>query len=108
MNILSLDTASHSTGYAIYKDGTIAESGAIKLRGNGNTDTERTQNRLEQLYVKVCNLISKHKITQLVAEDIFNDSNPQGIRGVSWYSHSEQRPVQITANQVYQAMCGKA
>ncbi len=77
MNILSLDTASHSTGYAIYKDGTIAESGAIKLRGNGNTDTERTQNRLEQLYVKVCNLISKHKITQLVAEDIFNDSNPQ-------------------------------
>lgn len=77
MNILALDTASHVTGYAIYKDGVITESGAIKLRGNGNTDTERTQNRLEQLYVKVCNLISKHKITQLVAEDIFNDSNPQ-------------------------------
>lgn len=77
MTILALDTSSSKTGYAIYKNGKITEHGSIRLISKGVTDSERTQNRLGQLYVKVCNLISKHKVTQLVAEDIFKDSDPR-------------------------------
>lgn len=77
MTILALDTSSSKTGYAIYKNGKITEHGSIRLISKGVTDTERTQNRLGQLYAKVCNLISKHKVTQLVAEDIFKDSDPR-------------------------------
>lgn len=77
MTILALDTSSSKTGYAIYKNGKITEHGSIRILSRGATDTERTQNRLGQLYTKVCNLISKHKATQLVAEDIFKDSDPR-------------------------------
>lgn len=77
MIILALDTSSSKTGYAIYKNGKITDHGSIRLLSHGETDTERTQNRLGQLYTKVRNLISKHKITQLVAEDIFKDSDPR-------------------------------
>lgn len=75
MTILALDTSSSKTGYAIYKDGKITEHGSIRLTSRGATDTERTQSRLAQLYTKVCNLISKYKITQIVAEDIFKDTD---------------------------------
>lgn len=77
MTILALDTASYTTGYAVYKNGSITAYGSIKLRGKGTTDTERTQDRISQLYVKVRDLISKHEITQIVAEDIFRDSDPK-------------------------------
>lgn len=77
MNILALDTASYATGYAIYKDGTITESGTIKLKGRGESDQEKTQGRLTQLFLKVNALIEKHNINQLVAEDIFKDSDPR-------------------------------
>lgn len=77
MIILALDTASYTTGYAIYKNGAIMSYGSIKLKGKGATDTERTQDRISQLYAKVRDLISKHEITQIVAEDIFRDSDPK-------------------------------
>lgn len=77
MTILALDTASYTTGYAVYTNGSITAHGFIKLRGKGATDTERTQARTSQLYVKARDLISKYKITQIVAEDIFRDSDPK-------------------------------
>jgi crossover junction endodeoxyribonuclease RuvC len=77
MTILALDTSSSKTGYAIYKDGKIIEHGSIRLIGHGDSDTEKIQNRLAKLYTKIGELISKHNITQIVAEDIFRDSDPR-------------------------------
>lgn len=77
MTILALDTSSSKTGYAIYKNGKITKHGSIRLISKGTTDTERTQNRLAQLYTKVNALIISEKVTQLVAEDIFRDSDPR-------------------------------
>lgn len=77
MTILALDTASYTTGYAVYKKGSIRFYGSIRLKNKGKTHTERTQGRISQLYVKVCDLISKHGITQIVAEDIFKDNDPR-------------------------------
>lgn len=77
MTILALDTASRKSGYAIYTDGTIITSGSFSLREKGETPTERTQSREIALYDKVCDLISKHNVTQVVAEDIFKSDNPE-------------------------------
>lgn len=91
MTILSLDTASHKTGYAIYKNGTIITSGSISLKGKGETDTERTQARVIDLSHKVQKLITKYGVTQLVVEDIhYNDKKQSAFnvlgtcRGAIW------------------------
>lgn len=75
--ILALDTASRKTGYAIYKNGLIAAHGSFTLKDKGESDNERTQSRISALFAKVCNLITKHGITQIVAEDIFRDNDPR-------------------------------
>lgn len=80
IKILALDTASYNTGWAIYHNGKITDSGTLTLKGNGETNTEKTNERLRQLFTKLDTLISKHKITQLVAEDIFNDKDPRKKR----------------------------
>lgn len=77
MTILSLDTASRKVGFAIYKNEAITAHGSIRLREKGETDCERTQYRMIELYDKVCCLIQKHGITQIVAEDIFKDNDPR-------------------------------
>lgn len=66
MTILSLDTASRKTGYAIYKDGAIITHGAWKI------DHLRPFCDLEQ---KIIHAITKHCATVIVAEDIFKSQD---------------------------------
>lgn len=75
MKVLALDTSSSKTGYAVYADGQITSHGSIKLRGRGETPSEQAQDRLRQLYTKLGQLITRYKITRIVAEDIFKDSD---------------------------------
>lgn len=58
--ILALDIASHKTGYAIYKNGKIAQHGTWQL----SEDVE--------LVTKVNAIVVKNKVTDIVAEDIFH------------------------------------
>lgn len=77
MNILALDTASHKVGFAVYKNRVITAHGSMRLREKGETDNERTQSRMIALYDKVCSLIKKLNVTQVVVEDIFKDNDPR-------------------------------
>lgn len=65
-NILSLDTASKKTGYAIYKDGKIIAHGTWKLK---------PQNRYLELHDFISKAIKKYNITHIVAEDVYKDSD---------------------------------
>lgn len=62
LNILALDTASHKTGYAIYKDGKILDSGVWVLK--------RDENFLD-LYRHIKRTINAYDINVILAEDIF-------------------------------------
>lgn len=75
ITILALDPASHKTGWAIYRNGRITDHGVITLKGVGETSSERTDNRIIDLKNKVCKLIEKHKVAQVVSEDVFRDGD---------------------------------
>lgn len=62
MTILSLDTASNITGYAIYRNGKITDSGAWKIDQS---------NPFSDLEVKITSALKKHNVTHIVAEDIY-------------------------------------
>ena len=64
--ILALDTASKKTGYAIYKNGKIFKSGTWKLKKG---------KELLALFDNLETIIRKHEITQIVAEDIYQDKS---------------------------------
>lgn len=66
MTILSLDTASKKTGYAVYKDGTIITNGAWKI------DQLRPFSDLER---KITTTIAKYDITVIVAENIYKSQD---------------------------------
>lgn len=68
--ILALDTASHKTGYAIYIDGKITES---------DTWTLKSTNHLSDLHKRISGAITKHRITMILAEDIFKSDDPRKI-----------------------------
>lgn len=61
-NILSLDAASHHTGFAIYSNGRIIQSGTWHLNPN-EWQTE--------LYNRIQNAFNQYQITYVIAEDIF-------------------------------------
>lgn len=75
--IMALDTSSTATGYAIYKGGTITESGTIKLMARCDSKAEAAQERLRQLTKGLRGLIERHGITRIVAEDIFHSTQWQ-------------------------------
>lgn len=64
--ILSLDTASRKTGYAIYKNGKITNHGFWGI------DQLRPYADLEKRILKA---ISQYKVTAIVAEDIYKDKD---------------------------------
>lgn len=64
--ILSLDTASRKTGYAIYENGKIVKSGTWILKPNV---------RFADLYNHIVEAINKHNVTKIIAEDIFKDDS---------------------------------
>lgn len=66
--ILALDTASEKTGYAIYKDNRIVDSGTWILK-----DGEE----LAQLYKYILQVVKEHKITKIIAEDIYKSKDPK-------------------------------
>lgn len=66
--ILALDTASRKTGYAIYIEGKIIESGTWILS---------TDKPLSDLEKRISGAISKHRITKILAEDIFKSDDPK-------------------------------
>lgn len=67
--ILALDTAT-TTGYAIYQDGKIIDHGIWKLN---------ILDRHKQLYAHLTQTIRKHKVTTIVAEDIFKSKDQRLI-----------------------------
>lgn len=66
--ILALDTASRKTGYALYRGGKIYNSGTLRMK-------EVT--RFADLYQQITQLVIDHKITYIIAEDIFKDTDPR-------------------------------
>lgn len=66
MNILALDTASKKTGFAIYRNDKIVAHGVWKI------DQYKPFSDLE---AKILSAISKHKITHIVAEDIYKSQD---------------------------------
>lgn len=66
MIILSLDTASKITGYAIYKNDKIINSGVWKI------DQSKPFSDLEG---KIISVLRKYNITQIVAEDIYKSKD---------------------------------
>lgn len=74
--ILALDTA-ETTGYAIYKDGKILDSGVLRLRNTPKAGDKRCAD----LYDRLQQTIKKYDITKIVAEDIFL-SDKKGFENV--------------------------
>ena len=66
MTILSLDTASKITGYAIYRNGKITDSGAWKI------DQCKPFSDLEE---KITYALNKYNVTHIVAEDIYKSQD---------------------------------
>lgn len=66
--ILSLDTATH-TGYAVYKDGKIIESGVWNLGRTKEMHDPRHCNLLNH----IDDIVDKYNVTILVAEEIYKD-----------------------------------
>ncbi len=66
MIILALDTASRITGYAIYKDGKITDSGAWKI------DQKQPFSDLEH---RITSALKKSQATQIVAENIYKSQD---------------------------------
>ncbi|MDE6223371.1 MAG: crossover junction endodeoxyribonuclease RuvC [Muribaculaceae bacterium] len=64
--ILALDTASRLTGYAIYKDGAIIESGVWRLN---------TLRKLSDLESRITATLTKYHITEIVAENIYKSQD---------------------------------
>lgn len=64
MRILALDQASRISGYSIFVDGILLESGKIV------TEQDQIGQRLHTLKVKVIQLIQSYNIDTLVIEDI--------------------------------------
>ena len=71
-NTIALDTAT-KTGYAIYQNGRIVKSGTWKF-------TEK--NRYKNLYKNLSDAVTKYKIEQIVAEDIYKDPAKQPVENV--------------------------
>jgi Holliday junction resolvasome RuvABC endonuclease subunit len=69
---LALDAASRKTGFAIYKDGVIAESGTWHL--NPKEKWVDLENRIREV-------IRKYEITLIVAEDIFKNKDARHNTG---------------------------
>lgn len=67
--ILALDTAT-TTGYAIYQNGKIIDHGIWKFN---------IIDRHEQLYAQLTKTIRKHKVTTIIAEDIFKSKDQRLI-----------------------------
>jgi Holliday junction resolvasome RuvABC endonuclease subunit len=65
--ILALDVASSKTGYAIYVNGKIEDSGTWRLK---------EWPRYADLYEKIDSAIREYRIEEIVAEDIFYDGDP--------------------------------
>ena len=65
-NILALDTASHKTGYAIYKDGKLLETGVWLLKQT---------TRFADLYEHITKTVEAHDINVILAEDVFKDDS---------------------------------
>lgn len=65
-NILSLDTASRKTGYAIYNNGAIIAHGTWKLKQS---------TKFSDLYKFITSTIKKYNITHIIAEDVYQDSD---------------------------------
>ena len=65
-NILSLDTASRNTGYAIYKDGKLLDTGVWRLKG---------KTKYWDLYKHITETITKYGISLILAEDIYKDKS---------------------------------
>lgn len=66
MTILSLDTASRITGYAIYRNGKIIDSGAWKI------DQSKPFSDLEE---QITTALKKYNVTHIVAEDIYKSQD---------------------------------
>ena len=66
MTVLALDTASRTTGYAIYKDGKIIAHGAWKI------DQSKP---FSDLADKIISALTKYGVTQIVAEDIYKSQD---------------------------------
>ncbi len=65
--ILALDTASKKTGYALYRSGKIYKSGTLRMK-------EAT--RFADLYKQITQIVRDHKVTYIMAEDIYKDEDP--------------------------------
>ena len=63
-NLLALDQSSHTTGYAIFKDGKLEKSSHFTAQGNDLGD------RLEQIRNNIIKLIEEYEIDEVVFEDI--------------------------------------
>lgn len=63
-NLLALDQSSHTTGYAIFKDGKLEKASHFTAQGNDLGD------RLEQIRNYIIILINEHDIDEVVFEDI--------------------------------------
>lgn len=72
IKLLALDQASNVSGWAIFEDGKLLESGTFTAKGKDLGE------RLYDIRQKVSNLISKYNINYLIFEDIQLQGNVTG------------------------------
>ena len=77
-NILALDQSSHTTGYAVFKDGNPIVISHFDAKGN------ELGERLEWIRNKVSSLVEEYEIDELIFEDIqlqdINGNREAGIK----------------------------
>lgn len=72
IKLLALDQASNVSGWAVFEDGKLLESGTFTAKGKDLGE------RLYDIRQKVSNLISKYNINYLIFEDIQLQGNVTG------------------------------
>ena len=77
-NILALDQSSHTTGYAVFKDGSPVKISHFDAKGSDLGD------RLEYIRNKIIQLVEEYEIDEVIFEDIqlqdVNGSRETGIK----------------------------
>lgn len=72
-NVLALDQASKTTGYAIFRDGVLYTQGTFSL-----TDSS-VEKRLHKFKIKIQELITDYDIQEVVYEDIYLDEDNKNV-----------------------------
>lgn len=78
-NIIALDLSSHSTGYCVANEqGDILEYGCIQ------SSSSNIFKRIQIMADKICELIQKHEIGKIVAEEVIPNYNDRTYKVLTW------------------------